>query len=87
MSASRRNKKKREVDKHSSDKVHNSINKHEVLVSDSDNYEEDVKKDLTEEFFQLSKKQEQLEDCTLEIDEKTCKNKNAWYKKRKKKNV
>ena len=43
----------------------NSINNHEVLESNSDDYEEDDKKGWEGGFFQLKKNQDQLEDHTI----------------------
>ena len=59
----------------------NSRNKYEVLEIDSDDYEDDEKKHLEEDFFQLRKTQEQIEDCTVKIDENMRENKKHMKEK------
>ena len=53
----------------------NHRNNNEVLEIDSEDYEENEGKDWEEDFFQLRKTQEQLEDHTVEINEMIRKNK------------
>ena len=52
----RRNKKKKPDNKCSSDEVANCRNNHEMLESDSDDYEENEKKDWEEEVFNCGKR-------------------------------